>query len=164
MPEEAILLEKMAHTPRDQPPETSDDQFAGPNVNLIRGLSKAAWRLYVFYGPFAPVVVVGILLVLRQARPDRDLRRLVLAWGLVYLLLNLVSGGLPGPNLLRYNKDMEIIAPLCCLALAAIWGVLATRSVLLATAGSASYVVFVVWRAVAYFSQTAIVDRSSGLR
>ena len=34
------------------------------------------------------------------------------------MILNLSSGGLPGPNLVRYNKDHEIVAPLFCMALA----------------------------------------------
>ncbi len=40
------------------------------------------------------------------------------------MLLNLASAGLPRPNLVRYNKDLEIVAPLFCLALGALgaWG------------------------------------------
>ena len=37
---------------------------------------------------------------------------------MTYLVLNLASGGLPGPNLVRYNKDLEVVAPLFCVALA----------------------------------------------
>jgi hypothetical protein len=39
---------------------------------------------------------------------------------LTYLLLNVGSGSLPGPNLVRYNKDHEIVAPLFCVALACV--------------------------------------------
>ena len=51
MPEEQILLEKLAQAPppdENAPPDT-DDPFAGPGVDPVRGLRKAGWRLYVFY-------------------------------------------------------------------------------------------------------------------
>ena len=36
-------------------------------LDLWRGVRKAGWRLYVFYGLFAPVVVVAVLrLALRE--------------------------------------------------------------------------------------------------
>jgi hypothetical protein len=118
MPEERILLEKMEQRRRlvgEEPPEPSDDPYSGPGVNPWRGLRKAAWRLYVFYGVFSPIVVAGVVVVARSA--SHGAARLVTAWALTYLLLNLASGGLPGPNLVRYNKDMEVVAPLACVGL-----------------------------------------------
>ena len=52
-------------------------------------------------------------------------------WAATYLVLNLLSGGLPGPNLVRYNKDHEIVAPLFCVAIAVLGGWLWRRSRLL---------------------------------
>jgi hypothetical protein len=74
--------------------------------------------LWLFYGPFAFLVIGGWLLLLRQL--EGPARRFTACWGLVYLWLNLGSGGLPGPNLLRYTKDLEFVAPLCCAALAVV--------------------------------------------
>lgn len=91
------------------------DPYTGPEPDLVRGLRKAAWRLWVFYGPFAPVVVAGAIGVVVSLTGWQ--RRLAGAWALTYLVLNLWSGGLPGPNLLRYNKDLEIVAPLACVGL-----------------------------------------------
>ena len=107
-------------------PQEPDDPYAGPTLDPWRGVRKAAWRLYVFYGAFAPVVIAGLVLVWRaQALPHSAF---VVAWALTYLALNLLSGGLPGPNLVRYNKDLEIVAPLFCLALASVGEWLWTRS------------------------------------
>lgn len=124
MPEERVLEEKRELARRAQATQASpvqdeepDDPFAGPGLDLWRGTRKAAWRLFLFYGVFAPAILVGIGLCWRRA-PDDDSRRFVIVWGSSYLLLNLASGGLPGPNLVRYNKDLEIVAPLFCVALA----------------------------------------------
>lgn len=119
MAEESIVLEKMARTkpiPGEKREEAPDDPFAGPSFDPLRGLQKAAWRLWVFYGPFAPLLVVGVLLVVRRT-PIQEERVLLVTWASMYVLLNLASGGLPGPNLVRYNKDLEVVAPLCCMAL-----------------------------------------------
>src|SRR6185295_12942437 len=121
MAEERVLLDKQEQQARQAalagetpaPPEEDDDPYTGPRADLLRGLRKAGWRLYVFYGLFAPVVVAGVLLAWRRT-PRPDAARFVAAWALTYLLLNIASGGLPGPNLVRYNKDLEVVAPLCC--------------------------------------------------
>lgn len=106
--------------------EEPDDPFAGRDFDLARGLRKAAWRLYLFYDIFAPAVLAGLLLMLhRSAGPEE--RTFVAVWALAYLLLNLASGGLPGPNLVRYNKDLEIVAPLFCVALGHVTVALADR-------------------------------------
>ena len=122
MPEERVLLDKAERArvvPGGAPlaAEEPDDPFSGPGVDLGRGTRKAISRLFVFYGWFAPVIVVGLMLLWRRA-PGVDERRLIACWALLYLVLNLASGGLPGPNLVRYNKDLEVVAPLFCLALA----------------------------------------------
>jgi hypothetical protein len=119
MAEEGILQEKLereraagveAAAVAEEP-----DPYTGPELDLVRGLRKAAWRLWVFYGPFAPVVVAAVIGVVASLAGWQ--RRLAGAWALTYLDLNLWSGGLPGPNLLRYNKDLEIVAPLACVGL-----------------------------------------------
>jgi hypothetical protein len=133
MAEESVLEEKrelgrraQAANPVAAEVEAPDDPFAGPGFDLWRGTRKAFWRLYLFYGLFAPAVIVGLLLVWRHAtKPDEQ--RFVAVWALAYLLLNLASGGLPGPNLVRYNKDLELVAPLFCVALAQITVVLWDR-------------------------------------
>jgi hypothetical protein len=95
-------------------PEEEDPDM-GPGVRPWRGIRKAARRAYIFYGLFAPLVLIGVVLVARDLRGR--LRAFVIVWAGLYLVLNLASGGLPGPNLVRYNKDLEIVAPLFCLAL-----------------------------------------------
>lgn len=144
MPEEQVLLDKMERQRASAAavePEAPDDPYAGPGVAPLRGLRKAGWRLWLFYGPFALAVVAGWLWLLRSlAGPAR---RFTACWGLVYLWLNLGSGGLPGPNLLRYTKDLEFVAPLCCVALAVVAAELWRRGHpgrILAVALSAGYV------------------------
>jgi hypothetical protein len=125
MAEERVLAELSALRAGSQeaPEEPPDDPYAGPQLDLWRGLKKAAWRLWIFYGPFAPLVAGAVAWIVARAQPGA--RPLLLAWALTYFLLNLASGGLPGPNLVRYNKDVEAVAPLCCAALgwivAALW-------------------------------------------
>src|SRR4029450_3791247 len=86
---------------------------------------KAAWRMWVFYGPFAFAVLLGLVALCGHATTLT--RRFALAWAATYVVLTLLSGGLPGPNLVRYNKDHEIVAPLFCVGLAVVggggWGV-----------------------------------------
>jgi hypothetical protein len=120
MAEERIVLEKAARARpvAGQEVQRSDDPFAGPDVAPLRGFAKAAWRLRIFYSWAAPLVIVGLLLLIRDT--GGLTRRLVIAWALTYLLLNVGSGSLPGPNLVRYNKDHEIVAPLFCVALACV--------------------------------------------
>ena len=145
MPEARILDEKPASPADDAAPEAPDDPYAGPNLDPLRGLRKAASRLALFYGWFAPVVIAGLLLVWRGT--TGDLRRFVAAWALTYVVLNLASGGLPGPNLVRYNKDLEIVAPLFCVALAEVGAWAWARSRPLAVAFGASYVAYGALRA-----------------
>src|SRR5258707_12368397 len=71
MPEEHILLEKPS-TPvpaEELAPQEPDDPFAGPTVNPWRGVRKAAWRLYVFYGGFALPGLAGLVVVWRAPAP-----------------------------------------------------------------------------------------------
>jgi hypothetical protein len=159
MPEEQILQEKPS-TPvpeEELAPQEPDDPYAGPTLDPWRGVRKAGWRLYVFYGPFAPFVLAGIVLV-SKGQPI-DTRAFVLAWALAYLALNLLSGGLPGPNLVRYNKDLEVVAPLFCLALAAVAEWLWVRSRGLAVLYATSYLAFGATRAVRYLTEKFILER-----
>jgi hypothetical protein len=118
-PEESVLLDKPQHAEAPPEPEPEDkNPFFGPDLNLWRGVRKAAYRLYVFYGLFALAIPVGLLLLLRDLASWHA--RFVVAWASHYLVMNVGSGGLPSPNLLRYNKEMEFVAPLFCLALACV--------------------------------------------
>ncbi|HZJ70350.1 MAG TPA: hypothetical protein VFF36_05415, partial [Planctomycetota bacterium] len=151
MPEEEVLLDKMkqpAAADEDvHVDEEPDDPFAGPTLNPIRGVRKAAWRLFVFYGWFAPAVVAGLCLLFARLLTGAA-ARFAAAWALLYLLLNLASAGLPGPNLVRYNKDLEIVAPLFLCALARVGEWLWERSRVLAVLYATSYVAFGAMRAV----------------
>jgi hypothetical protein len=160
MPEERILLEKPSTpVPADElAPQEPDDPFAGPTVNPWRGVRKAAWRLYVFYGGFALAVVAGLVLVWR-AQASWPYAAFVVAWAATYLALNLLSAGLPGPNLVRYNKDLEVVAPLFCLALASVGEWLWTRSRWLAILYAGSYGAFALTRAVHYLTEKFILER-----
>jgi hypothetical protein len=160
MPEEHILLEKPSTpVPADElAPQEPDDPFAGPTVNPWRGVRKAAWRLYVFYGGFALAVVAGLVLVWR-AQGSWPYTAFVLAWAATYLVLNLLSAGLPGPNLVRYNKDLEVVAPLFCLALAAVGEWLWARSRWLAFFYAGSYGAFALIRALRYLTEKFILER-----
>jgi hypothetical protein len=166
MAEERVLLDKQEQQARQAalsgqelpPPEQDDDPYTGPRTNVWRGLRKAGWRLYVFYGLFAPVVAAGALLAWRRtARPEAA--RFVAAWALTYLVLNLASGGLPGPNLVRYNKDLEVVAPLCCLGLASAGAWLWSRTRGAALAYGAAFWLFGLLRARGYFLEKLFLDR-----
>jgi hypothetical protein len=164
MPEEKVLLDKIAQQQKSLSPDDAapadarpDDPYAGPGVDLARGLRKAGWRLWIFYGLFAPVVVTGIVLL--YARCEGAWARFVAAWALTYLVLNLASGGLPGPNLVRYNKDMEVVAPLCCIALATVGLWLWSRVRPLAVLYGASFVGFGVYRAWTYLTEKFVLER-----
>lgn len=160
MAEERVLLEKPSSPvpPEELVPQEPDDRFAGPTFDPWRGMRKAAWRLYVFYGVFAPVVLVGLVLVGRR-QPMPPERAFVVAWALSYLVLNLLSGGLPGPNLVRYNKDLEVVAPLFCLALAMAGEWLWVRGRWLAAVYGCGYGVFAAVRAVHYLTDKFILER-----
>ena len=165
MPEEHVLLEKIEQQQRSAAAqdeevakdETPDDPYAGPGVNPLRGLRKAGWRLWIFYGLFAPVVVAGVILL--YLRSQGGLARFIAAWALTYLVLNLASGGLPGPNLVRYNKDMEVVAPLACIALAAIGAWLWSRARPLAVVYALSYLSFGTLRAWRYLTEKFFLER-----
>lgn len=116
--EEQILLDKLAKAPVSTEELVPDeiDPYTGPTLDLWRGARKAVARMTIFYGAFAPAILFGVLWSFRSAPATEA--RLLAVWATTYLILNLASGGLPGPNLVRYNKDLEIVAPLCCLGLA----------------------------------------------
>jgi hypothetical protein len=164
MAEEQVLLDKIEQqkraaveedaAPRDAVP---DDPYAGPGLSPIRGLRKAGWRLWISYGLFAPIVVAGVVLL--YGRSEGSTARFIAAWALTYLALNLASGGLPGPNLVRYNKDMEVVAPLCCIALATVGLCLWLRARPLAIAYGLSYIGFGAFRAWRYLTEKFVLDR-----
>jgi hypothetical protein len=118
---------------------------------------KAAWRMWVFYGIFSPVVIAGLVLLLRQASGPEA--RFIAVWASMYLILNLASGGLPGPNLFRYNKDHEIVAPLFCMALGAVGFWLWQRARIIGLAFAASYFAFALLRAVHYLTEKFVLER-----
>jgi hypothetical protein len=76
-----------------------------------------------------------------------------------YLVLNFASGSLPGPNLVRYNKDLEVVAPLFCVALAVIGEALWRRSRPLALAFGLGYAIFGGLRAVTYLTSKFVLER-----
>ncbi|MET0556793.1 MAG: hypothetical protein ABW221_27380 [Vicinamibacteria bacterium] len=164
MAEEQILVEKQereratrATAAEENAERTPDDPYAGPGIDPVRGVKKAAWRLYVFYGWFALAVVGGLVLLCRGLAGTE--RRFAITWAATYLILNLLSGGLPGPNLVRYNKDHEIVAPLFCAAIATLGAWMWKKSRLLA----AVYLTAFVWMAAAKgwlaFSQRLVFER-----
>lgn len=165
MPEEQILVEKQereratraAAAVEEHAERTPDDPYAGPGFDPVRGLQKAAWRMYVFYGFFGLAVVAGVGLLSAQLQGTE--RRFALTWATTYVILNLLSGGLPGPNLVRYNKDHEIVAPLFCVALVTLGAWLSKKSRLLA----ALYVAAFAWMAIAKgwtaFAQRLVFER-----
>lgn len=119
-PEEQVLLdlqERRARVATEEVAEEPDDPYAQPHFEASRGFAKAAWRLWLFWGPFAMLIPLGVGLLARGASPE--VRRVLVCWAGLYLALNFASGSLPGPNLFRYNKDLEVVAPLCALALCA---------------------------------------------
>jgi hypothetical protein len=124
VPQERTLLERFEREERARAATgeaahvEEADPYTGPDFDLLRGLRKAGFRLYVFYGAFALLVVWGFARLALSLSLSSDLARFAWAWGATYLVLNLLSGSLPGPNLVRYNKDLEIVAPLACLSLA----------------------------------------------
>ncbi len=109
-------LERLRNVTTGPAAEEHDDPYAQPTTDLFRGMRKAAHRLRLFYGPFALAVGIGYLALIK--RSEAVAARFVTAWGATYLLICIGSGGLPGPNLLRYSKELEVIAPLCCVAMA----------------------------------------------
>lgn len=167
MPEERVLLEKMqwrasVAEEEEAAPEEPDDPYAGPGLDLWRGARKAGWRLYVFYGGFSAAVVAGLALLFWRFLRGAP-ARFAAAWAATYLLLNLASGGLPGPNLVRYNKDLEIVAPLFCLALGSLgawlWSRGTTWGKALAVAYGVGFWLFGAGRAVRYLTEKFVMER-----
>lgn len=161
---EQIVLARVG-TAAGEPPagEPPDDPFSGPEFDLGRGLRKAAWRFWLFYDALVPAVLAGLLLLVRQTG-DSALRRLTLVWASTYLLLNLASGSLPGPNLVRYNKDLEIVAPLCCISLGWLWNWLRSRIGRWAAAAlAATYLYVGLGRAIRALLDRIVIERAASM-
>jgi hypothetical protein len=150
MPEEQILIEKQERERasraaiEESAERTPEDPYAGPGIDPLRGLRKAAWRMWVFYGPFALAVAVGLVILFRSL--DGVDLRFAGTWAATYVVLNLLSGGLPGPNLVRYNKDHEVVAPLFSVAIAALGGALWKRSRWLGIAYALAFIAYAAMR------------------
>lgn len=162
MAEESILLEKQARErpSTDEAVPDDADPHAGPELDLWRGLRKAGHRIRVFYGPLTLFLVAGTVLLVRHSAGVEC--RYLLSWWATYFVLNLASGGLPGPNWLRYNKDHEVVAPLFC-ALAALslcWLRAQKLGRLWATIGVGVWVGYGLWRGyLAFVGRLVPIDR-----
>jgi hypothetical protein len=161
---ETQLLEKLERVERQRvaaeeaPADANEDPYTGATIDPVRGLRKAVARLAIFYGPvFAAAIAAGFLLLIKRSEPE--IARFLIAWGGSYVLLNLGSAGLPGPNLLRYNKDLEIVAPLCCLALATTGVWLWERARMLGIGYAAGYLWFGWTRAVRVLLERFALER-----
>jgi hypothetical protein len=157
--EESIVLEKFART-RVDPAEIAApevDPYAGPTLDVLRGVRKAGWRLWVFYGPWTIALLAGLGALIQRTNGSQ--RRFVLAWAATFVVLNLASGSLPGPNLVRYNKDLEVVAPLACLALGLLAVRIARRSHVAGAIYLGLFVVFGILRASAYLTGTFSLER-----
>jgi hypothetical protein len=161
---ETQLLEKLERVERQRvaaeeaPADANEDPYTGSTIDPVRGLRKAVARLAIFYGPvFAAAIAAGFLLLIKRSEPE--IARFLIAWGGSYVLLNLGSAGLPGPNLLRYNKDLEIVAPLCCLALATTGVWLWERARMLGIGYAAGYLWFGWTRAVRVLLERFALER-----
>ncbi len=153
IPEEGIVLDIFERRAATEAPvaEPPNDPYAGPGLDPTRGILKAGSRLLDFYGPFAPAVVLGLgLLIAGTAGASR---RLLLAWALAFLVLNLVSAGLPGPNLFRYAKDVLLTAVPACLALGASAWWLYRRSRPLGWLFALAFSVYAGWSAFGCFAE-----------
>ena len=101
-PEERILLEKPSARRRPRtswrPPGAATIPTRARRFDPLRGVRKAAWRLYVFYGALRARdrgrarPRCGARRTRAGARVRRGVGRVT------YLVLNLASGGLPGPE------------------------------------------------------------------
>jgi hypothetical protein len=115
----------------------------------------------VFYAGFALPVLAGLGLLLK--RLSGPTRRLCASWAAAYFVLNFLSGSLPGPNLLRYNKDLELVAPLACLCLGWLFVTLFARRSrsgrLTALVFGASWLAFGALRAAQYLSERMYLER-----
>ncbi len=124
---ESILLDRVELEQRVGGTVTPEapDRFAADDVSVLRGLHKGAARLWIFYGGWSVLVVAGAITWYRGLAGLQA--QLGLAWLATYPLMNLASGGLPNPNLLRYAKDLEFVAPAACIALATVAALLWKR-------------------------------------
>lgn len=150
---ESIVLERLARLETARPQavvvEEQDDPYAQPTTDLWRGVRKSVHRVRIFYGPLALAVALGFLVLIKRSEPMAA--RFVVAWGATFVLICVGSGGLPGPNLLRYAKELELIAPLCAIAIAVVGSWIGARSRVLGAAyftGGAAYGIYrllIVW-------------------
>ncbi|MCM2254293.1 MAG: hypothetical protein NDJ94_01360 [Vicinamibacteria bacterium] len=151
-PEERIWLElqeRRALQGDDDQPEEPNDPYAAPTFEATRGLAKAGSRLWIFWGPFALLLPVGVgLLAAGEAAASR---RFLIAWASLYIVLNFASGSLPGPNLFRHSKDVEVVAPLCALSLSLAGS--GPRSRLAWRAVWMAFVVYAAWRVVEIYGR-----------
>jgi hypothetical protein len=158
---ESIVLERLqrlhAVTP-EADVEEHDDPYAQPTTDLVRGVRKAGHRIVIFYGFLAPFVAIGFLMLIKRSEPGAA--RLVSLWGLTFVLVCVGSGGLPGPNLLRYAKELEFIAPLCAISLALFGAWLWTRSRVATLAYGLLAVGYGVIRLVAIFAERVMTLQS----
>jgi hypothetical protein len=127
---ESIVLERLARLEAARPQVTAveeqDDPYAQPTTDLWRGVRKSVHRVRIFYGPLALAVALGFLVLIKRSEPLAA--RFVAVWGATFVLICIGSGGLPGPNLLRYAKELELIAPLCMIAVSLVGAWLWSRS------------------------------------
>ncbi len=151
---EAIVLERLERLHAVQPEanvEEHDDPYAQPNTDLWRGVRKAGYRVWIFYGPLAIAIAIGFLMLIKRSEPM--LARFVWAWGASFVLICIGSGGFPGPNLLRYAKELELVAPLCGIAIAIVGAWLAARSRLAAVLYAAGALAYGVMRLLTIWSE-----------
>ncbi len=166
IPQERIVLDRLAAEERarqaagEAVAAEEADPFVGSDFSPLRGLRKAGWRLYVFYGWAAPALLGCAGLLVSAAKPEH--RSFLAAWALTYVSLNLLSGGLPGPNFFRYNKDLEFVAPLACVCAGAIatrvWNRAGVSRVLLVLSG-ALWVGYSLSTALRVFALNSAIER-----
>jgi len=145
MAEEEILLDKQ-RVEREYArsrgeavvPYEEIDPYSGPSLNPIRGLWRVVARLFIFHGPFLLTVLWGLWLLIRSREGTEQ--RFVAVWASLFFVVCFLAGGMPGPNFLRYSKDLEASAPLFCVAFALATAVIARRSRPLAIAHVVGFV------------------------
>jgi hypothetical protein len=127
-------------------PHVEIDPYSGPSPNPVRGLWRVIARLFIFHGPFLLTVLWGLYLMVR-AREDTE-RRFLAVWASLFFVVCFLAGAMPGPNFLRYSKDLEASAPLFCAAFALATAVIARRSRALAIVHVAGFVLMGIARGV----------------
>lgn len=151
---ESIVLERLERLHAVRPEanvEEHDDPYAQPNTDLWRGVRKAGYRVWIFYGPLAFAIAIGFLMLIKRSEPP--LARFIVAWGASFVLICIGSGGFPGPNLLRYAKELELIAPLCGIAIAVVGAWIGARSRVAAGAYGLAAVGYGVMRLLTIWSE-----------